>query len=176
MSYADRADSLGERIDETRTADVTSDVARYLLLNGVLAEPDEVPAGCPDTICTRERARELQRQRRRARPYVRQGRRALQRHARSYREAKAERLDQALTGTRIDGTVRAEGQENERLVLRYALCSRPVAEAMFLESRATLEREGFEWVGCRSYFRRYGWDLSPPALEEQTIIDSSVLR
>ena len=174
VDYAEHADGFERRLEEVEEME-GEEVARYLVLQAILSDEDTVPEGCPDTICTEERAREIERQRRRARPMQRRGRRALERHAAQYRADKAARMDQALTGTRIDGSVRAEGRGNTQLVLRYVLCGRPVAEAMFLENLRTFEQEGYTWVGCRSSFRRYGWDLNPPPLEEQNVLDLSRL-
>lgn len=171
--YASEVDSLGDRVSEALA--IRAPFARMLTVRATFSTVDEVPVGCPAALCTAARARVIAQQRQRARSAERAGVAALQRHAVSYGRAKAARMDAALTGTNIDGTFRAEGRDATELVLRYALCSRPTAEAIFLQSLEIFRREGFTWVGCRSSFRRYGWTLEPPPLEQQSIVDAAAL-
>lgn len=172
--YATRVDALESEVEGIRSSG-QNDIMKWMLLRAALSGPGEAPEACPSTVCTQARERAVARITRSARADMQRGIAAMRRQAVQYRRDKAARMDAALTGTRIDGTIRAEGTNADQLVFRYALCGRPIAESMFLQNLDVFRQEGFRWVGCRASFRRYGWDLEPPPIEEQSVISREAM-
>lgn len=152
---------------------------RWSLLRAYIdsRDPIEEPEDCPRRVCTRERRRALANAQRRMQRLEDEADEWLQEVAHRWRDDKARLFDEALISSGIEGEVRAEGSNHDRLIVRAVLCGRVMLNRMFSsETRDALERQGFAYIGCQSRFARHGWDLNPPPLAEQDVLHARDMR